>query len=317
MTDQFPVIRTASNTIATTTTDKKSSTLLGRGLAAIQSQQLVIADQDQRYRQARDIYNRITDYGWINHVYSKDIPKHSGQFDLFEDNPLQPYFDKLQQLVDVFTVFQQLADKGYGKAYFPLARMYGGGQGINENIEKKEYYNRLAFNWCFANQGLNDPEIWTDLGYMYQNGQGLEQDDELAVFWYRKAAEQGYASGQFNLGWMYDNGRGLEQDDELAVYWYRKAAEQGHARGQFNLGLMYQNGRGIEQDDELAVFWYRKAADQGYARGQGNLGWMYQNGRGVEQDDEKAVFWYRKAAEQGNTTAQENLTKRGINWKDA
>ena len=35
---------------------------------------------------------------------------------------------------------------------------------------------------------------------------------------------------------MYDKGRGVEQDDEQAVFWYRKAAEQGNARAQCNLG---------------------------------------------------------------------------------
>jgi hypothetical protein len=29
---------------------------------------------------------------------------------------------------------------------------------------------------------------------------------------YRKAADQGYAKAQTNLGWMYANGHGLEQD---------------------------------------------------------------------------------------------------------
>ena len=56
------------------------------------------------------------------------------------------------------------------------------------------------------------------------------------MFWYRKAAEQGDASAQYNLGVMYENGHGVEQDDEQAVFWYRKAAEQGYADAQYNLG---------------------------------------------------------------------------------
>jgi hypothetical protein len=36
---------------------------------------------------------------------------------------------------------------------------------------------------------------------------------------------------------MYDNGEGVPQDDAEAVRWYRLAAAQGLARGQFNLGL--------------------------------------------------------------------------------
>ena len=60
------------------------------------------------------------------------------------------------------------------------------------------------------------------------------------------------AYAQCNLGWMYANGRGVAQDDEQAVFWYRKAAEQGNAIAQFNLGKMYENGHGVEQDDETS-----------------------------------------------------------------
>ena len=41
------------------------------------------------------------------------------------------------------------------------------------------------------------------------------------------AAEQGYAPAQYNLGVMYANGEGVAKNDEQAVKWYRKAAEQG------------------------------------------------------------------------------------------
>ena len=34
-------------------------------------------------------------------------------------------------------------------------------------------------------------------------------------------------NAQVNLGVMYDNGEGVLQDDKEAVKWYRKAAEQG------------------------------------------------------------------------------------------
>ena len=44
---------------------------------------------------------------------------------------------------------------------------------------------------------------------------------------------------------MCRDGRGVAQDDGEAVTWFRRAAEQGNASGQFNLGLMYENGRGV------------------------------------------------------------------------
>ena len=162
-----------------------------------------------------------------------------------------------------------------------------------------------------ADQG--HAEAQNSLGFMYQNGKGVAQDDRQAVEWYRKAADQGNAAGQNNLGYMYANGRGVAQDDRQAVEWYRKAADQGNAAGQNSLGFMYRNGRGVAQDDRQAVEWFRKAADQGNATAQRNLGVMYQNGIGVSQDDRQAVEWFRKAADQGHASGQNRL---GVMYQD-
>ena len=72
----------------------------------------------------------------------------------------------------------------------------------------------------------------------------MPQDDAEAVKWYRKAAEQGLASAQFNLGQMCALGRGVPQDDAEAVKWYRKAAEQGLAEAQSAVAEMHRQGRG-------------------------------------------------------------------------
>ncbi len=52
---------------------------------------------------------------------------------------------------------------------------------------------------------------------------------------YRLAAEQGNAYAQFNLGFMYDNGQGVPKDYKTAVKWYRLAAKQRYAPAQYNL----------------------------------------------------------------------------------
>lgn len=43
----------------------------------------------------------------------------------------------------------------------------------------------------------------------------------------RLAAEQGDVRGQHSLGWMYENGTGVEKDLVKALNWYQKAADQG------------------------------------------------------------------------------------------
>ena len=96
----------------------------------------------------------------------------------------------------------------------------------------------------------------------------------------RSAAEQGDASAQFNLGLKYYNGEGVPQDYQEAVKWYRLAAEQGDASAQGSLGAMYYIGEGVPKDDVEAVYWLRLAAGQGHASAQGALGAMYMNGQG-------------------------------------
>lgn len=142
------------------------------------------------------------------------------------------------------------------------------------------------------------------LGWTYQNGRSVPQNDFQAVQWYQKSAEQGYVKAQYNLGKMYNEGHGVPKDSTQALHWFRKAAEQGHAGAQCDLGAIYENGRGIPKDYVLAVRWFRKSAENGYAEAQYNLGYLYENGHGVSKNYAMAVQWYREASEQGHAEAQ-------------
>jgi TPR repeat protein len=59
---------------------------------------------------------------------------------------------------------------------------------------------------------------------------------------------------------MYQLSHGVQQDNEAATSWYRKAAEQGLAEAQYNLGVMYANGDGVAQDYAAAHMWFNLAA---------------------------------------------------------
>ena len=121
-----------------------------------------------------------------------------------------------------------------------------------------------------------------------------------AAKWYRKAADQGYATAQLNLGYMYGKGLGVLKDAAEEVNWYRKAADQGHAKAHFNLGIMYGKGDGVLKDATEAAWWYRKAADQGDATAQLSLGYMYGKGLGVLKDNILAHMWFNIAATKGH-----------------
>jgi TPR repeat protein len=143
-----------------------------------------------------------------------------------------------------------------------------------------------------------------NLGVMYYEGQGMEQDFKDAAKWFRKASEQGNPGAQINLGLMYLRGKGIMEDDKEAAKWFRKAAEQGIADAQLYLGLMYGSGEGVPEDLKEAAEWFRKAAEQGNADAQFNLGFMYGKGDGVLQDDVTAYAWWDISAAKGQEEAK-------------
>jgi hypothetical protein len=52
-------------------------------------------------------------------------------------------------------------------------------------------------------------------------------------------------------------------DDERAVYWYKKSAEQGYPKAQHNLALMYLMGTGATQSYEKAKHWLQLSYENG------------------------------------------------------
>jgi TPR repeat protein len=63
---------------------------------------------------------------------------------------------------------------------------------------------------------------------MFTVGRGVKRNYATAIEWFTKAANAGYASGQFYLGDMFEKGRGVKRDKRTAVNWYKKAGDQGH-----------------------------------------------------------------------------------------
>ena len=123
-----------------------------------------------------------------------------------------------------------------------------------------------------------------------------KEDYSVALRLCRPLAEQGDAKAEFALGFMYTNGEGVQQDYTEAALWYRQAADQGYARAQSALGFLYNFGRGVPQDYVQAVKWYRKAAEQGDAFGQASLGFLYELGDGLPQNYVLAHMWFSLAA---------------------
>ena len=94
-----------------------------------------------------------------------------------------------------------------------------------------------------------------------------------ALKWLESSAEKGVTPAQHYLGQMYENGNGVIQNQHKAALWYRKAAESGYAPSADNLGYLYTIGKGVKRDYQMAIKWFSVAADQGYKDALNNLAW--------------------------------------------
>ena len=89
----------------------------------------------------------------------------------------------------------------------------------------------------------NDPAALRHLGGMcYEEG-----DYDGAFEYLAKAAELGDLMAHYNLGYMYEKGEGVEEDEEKAVYYYEKAAIGGHPFARHNLACIEGRNGNIER----------------------------------------------------------------------
>ncbi len=72
-------------------------------------------------------------------------------------------------------------------------------------------------------------KIWEDFS-------GLSFDDTL------KDAEASDAEKQYQLAWLYDWGQGTEQDTKKAIEWFVRSAYNGYAPAQTEVGILYHAG---------------------------------------------------------------------------
>ncbi len=98
----------------------------------------------------------------------------------------------------------------------------------------------------------------------HENMSNETHDFESDFYSFIDLAEEGDADAQFNIGYLYYNGIGVDENDKEAAVWYHQAAKLGHADAQFALAGMYYIGQGVEENDEKAKKLYRKAAKQGH-----------------------------------------------------
>ena len=95
---------------------------------------------------------------------------------------------------------------------------------MSKNMNKRVltyFYIGVGFVLMLTVSGCTDYQEGEDA---YNRG-----EYETALKKFLPLAEQGDLAAQYYLGMMYKSGQGVSQDDQKAVTWFRLAAEQGLA----------------------------------------------------------------------------------------
>jgi TPR repeat protein len=101
------------------------------------------------------------------------------------------------------------------------------------------------------------------VGHCYWYGEGVEVDEEKAVNWLRKSADQEDGDAAILLGLCYETGRGVKQNYSNAMRWYLKAAEEHlDTEAMLRIARFYDLGLGVDEDLEEREAWVQKAKDQ-------------------------------------------------------
>lgn len=187
----------------------------------------------------------------------------------------------------------ELAKKGVEQSVVAIALLYK----AHQNFEQaNEWFNTAVL--------LGNTEAMYELGNIY-----FELEEEVKSFtMYKMAAQLGHPDAMNNLADMYFNGEGIAQDDRLALHWFTKAAECGVVEAMYTLGIMYEQGLGTTTDNQQALEFYMAAAHGGDIEGLYRLGMIYFEGElGQLQNREQAIYYFEQAAEQFHLDALFNL----------
>ena len=122
----------------------------------------------------------------------------------------------------------------------------------------------------------DDVEAQLALADEYLFGRNRPVNPVLAAYWYRKAAANGSAAGEYNLGCCHEHGWGVEKSLHRAFVCYSRAAERGLSAALTRRAMLLYQGIPVEDlNDERfkelpadragAVSDLRRAAAAGYA----------------------------------------------------
>jgi TPR repeat protein len=181
---------------------------------------------------------------------------------------------------------------------------------------KMAHYDNARKIWqALAQRG--NAEASFNLGILYEDGLGVNQNLAQALRHYETAAIGGSFKAQYRLGLLYFTGKKVPLDKVKAKHWLTKAAAEGDSDSIEMLAIL----SGVNNDErdkqflraetahasgdysQSAQIW-QQLADKDDVISRTRLAWLYEKGLGVERNLKHAAVLCRQSAENGDADAQ-------------
>ena len=137
------------------------------------------------------------------------------------------------------------AEKEHGYAQYLLAMNF---------FDLYSENNKEALFWLEKAANHDEPEALFQLGVYYSEGNDLAK----SIKYYQRAAELNHADATLALSYLYDEGISVEQDDDKALFFLKKAAELENQEAIDELAAQALSGEG-NMDAKEAEYWIKKA----------------------------------------------------------
>lgn len=165
-----------------------------------------------------------------------------------------------------------------------------------------------AFKWLKRAAEQNNLKSMMLLSTMYEQGLGVDRNQQIAFDWLMLAATKTHTPAQIKLALRYKNGDDIVPADlAKALFWMSRAAKVKDPEAQYQLGLMYLENAGLEKNEEQAFKLMSWSAAQNHTKAQKMLADMYKKGIGTNQNSAEAAAWHEKAAAQAEADALAKL----------
>lgn len=232
----------------------------------------------------------------------------------------QPNEVPLNEYYDAFvTVNQGMEDNQFTYPLYPLS------QHLQAQVQANSYVRRLhedSLPYSDVYSLPSSPDEQEEIEYGSWNEGMKDEMNYIAIFndLYSRAI-LGDSKAQFHVGQMFEYGLGVMKNEQMAITFYGKAADQQNIPAQYSMAVLYLKRTDDPESYSKGADWLRDAAFKGNAYAQYVMAHLLRDKKGGQQlvtpDREQALSMLYLSAGSGFGPAEYELAELLTHDKDA